>query len=411
MEDFIKEQITLGLKSFSGNLVKSLFIPSSSKETEKRRKQGFICGVCHPNGDTDLIKGANIEWIRIDIPFPFDQDGNETESSRSFKARAKRFADAGIKVMAVTPYHHDYTANGIVITSREGEKRIREIAFFLLNDLRGLVSGYQVANEMGIPRFTVPLTVKQGARFIGIQLEAMFPHRGDAIIGYNAAGPQPNLQVYMKPYYKYCDYVGYDLYMGCFFNMPGFMFIFDVIAKYLWACTGRPILLQEFGYISEGAPKTKEEKREIIRGYGFDNEKEARKNIVAFVDNLPEYMQEHIKRVCQNNESKYLDFVFNGDYKNHIYRELPKLTKIPGYPHTPQGQADFYRDILKRLYKQKCLIGAIVYCWQDSGTCYVCGQSDCPTETRWGLVDMDGNPKPSYYAVRDALAEIKSKQR
>lgn len=411
MEDFIKEQIKIGLRSLPYHLLKSAVIPRSSAETEKRRSQEFICGVCHPSDDIELIKGANIGWIRVDIPFPFDKDGNETDSYRAFKERAKRFADEGIKIMAVTPYHHDYTAAGIVIDSPAGEKRIREIAFYLINDLRGLVAGYQVTNEMGIPRFTVPLTIKQAARFIGIQLEAMFPHRGDAIIGYNAAGPQPDLQYYMKPYYKYCDYVGYDLYMGCFFSLPGFMFLFDAIAQYLWACTGRPILLQEFGYISEGAPKTKEEKREIIRGYGFDNEKEARKHIAAFVENLPPYMKEHIKHVCQNNESKYLDFVFNGDYKNHIYRELPKITKIPGYPHTPQGQADFYRDIFKRLYKRKCLIGAIVYCWQDSGACYVCGQTDCPTETRWGLVDMDGKPKPSYYAVRDAMGEIRRQQK
>ena len=67
--------------------------------------------------------------------------------------------------------------------------------------------------------------------------------------------------------------------------------------------------------------------------------------------------------------------------------------------------------IFKRLYKRKCLIGAIVYCWQDSGACYVCGQTDCPTETRWGLVDMDGKPKPSYYAVRDAMGEIRRQQK
>ena len=37
------------------------------------------------------------------------------------------------------------------------------------------------------------------------------------------------------------------------------------------------------------------------------------------------------------------------------------------------------------------------------GGCSHCGQEDCPTETRWGIVDMDHNEKPAYYAVRDAL--------
>ncbi len=409
MEDFVKEQIKYGVKSLPYHLIKSAFIPDSSAETIKMRRNEFICGVCHPGDDIEMIKGANLGWVRVDIPFPFEKNGEEREQYRHFKEKMKRYVDAGIKVMAITPYHDSYTENGIVIDSPEGEKQIREIAFFLLNDLRELVSGYQITNEMGIPRFTVPLTIKQAARFIGIQLEAMYPHRGDTIIGYNSAGPQPDLQHYMKPYFKYCDYVGFDLYMGCFFTMPGFMFVFDLIIKYLWSCTGRPILLQEFGYISDGAPKTKKEKREILRGYGFGSQSEAMKNIAAFVDHLPDYMNKHIKRVCQNNESKYLDFVFRGDYKNHIYRELPRITKIPGYPHTPKGQADFYRDIMKRLYDQKCLIGAMIYCWKDSDMCYVCGQDDCPTETRWGLVDMQEKPKPSYYAVRDALAEIRKK--
>jgi hypothetical protein len=46
-----------------------------------------------------------------------------------------------------------------------------------------------------------------------------------------------------------------------------------------------------------------------------------------------------------------------------------------------------------------------VYCWQDSGDCYVCGQVECPVETKWGLVDYNGNPKPSYYAVKEAYAD------
>lgn len=51
--------------------------------------------------------------------------------------------------------------------------------------------------------------------------------------------------------------------------------------------------------------------------------------------------------------------------------------------------------------------GLIVYCWSDSDRCYVCGQEDCPTETRWGLVTCDDKEKPSYYAVKEAFGNIK----
>jgi hypothetical protein len=63
--------------------------------------------------------------------------------------------------------------------------------------------------------------------------------------------------------------------------------------------------------------------------------------------------------------------------------------------------------VFPRLAKLPFLLGAIVYCWQDGAQCYICGQGDCPTETRWGLVDLEGREKPSYYAVRDALKGIK----
>ena len=50
--------------------------------------------------------------------------------------------------------------------------------------------------------------------------------------------------------------------------------------------------------------------------------------------------------------------------------------------------------------------GAIVYSYSDSDACYICGQSDCPVETGWGLVDLDGNPKPAYHAVKEGFAKI-----
>ena len=42
--------------------------------------------------------------------------------------------------------------------------------------------------------------------------------------------------------------------------------------------------------------------------------------------------------------------------------------------------------------------------WSDEDHCYVCGQENCPIETRWGLVDRNGRTKAAYYAVRDAFA-------
>lgn len=409
MEQFIKDQIVYGLQYLPANLIKSFFIPKENNATKALREKGFVCGVCHPNENYEQIKQANLEWIRIDIPYPFDKDGYETEGYIGFKNRCRGYVEHGIKVMAVTPYAPDYIANGADPRTPEGEKNARATARFLVEDLKDLVAGYQVTNEMGIPRFTIPLTMDEAVAFIAMHLEEMYPLRGDAIIGYNSAGPQADLHSKLRPWHKYCDYVGIDIYLGCFFSAPGFMCLFTALTRYLYALTGKPVLIQEFGYLSGGKPKTKKQKLEILGKYGVRSEKEAQNNIEKFVEKLPDGMQEHVRYVCQNDPSRYFSFIFKSDYVNHLYTELPRITKIPGYEHTPEGQAKFFTDIFDRFYNTKHICGAFIYCYSDPPMCYYCGQEDCPTETRWGLVDKDGKPKPSYYAVQKTLAKMKKK--
>lgn len=408
MEKYVIDQIRYGLKYLPKCLVRSYFEPASSAQTEAFRKKagGFICGVCHPNENYAQLKRGNIEWIRIDIPFPYDKNGSVRKSYEDFKDRCKGYKDRGFKVMAVTPYPCDYIEAGV--DPREDEQGVREIAVFLLNDLRGFIDAVQITNEMGIPHFTLPLTQEEAARFIGINAEAMYGVKQDILVGYNSAGPQVDLHLMLKPYHKYCDYVGIDIYIGCFANVGGFMYFFEALVRYLWNLTGKPVVIQEFGYISGGAPKTKEEKRAILRQYGVGSVKEAYDKIETFVDSLNDRMKEHIRRVSPD-VSHQGDFIFKSDYVNHLFKELPKTTLIPGYPHTPEGQERFFRDLIPRMYDLPFVGGLIVYCYSDSERCYMCGQSDCPTETRWGLVDVDGNEKPSYYAVRKAFGRIRGK--
>lgn len=408
MEDFVKDQISYGLKYLPANLLRSYFIRKSSDETKRIRNElGFICGVCHPTENFRQIKGANIGWVRMDIPFPFEKDGTVSSSYEGFKDKCRRFQNNGIRVMAVTPYPNDYIRYGADVRQEEGKKKIKEIARFIITDMKDCVSGLQITNEMGIPRFTIPLTLKEAAEFIAINLEAMAPLKGNIIVGYNSAGPEAGLHSMLLAYMDYCDYVGIDIYMGCFFTMPGFIWIFEALCRYLWSMTGKPVLIQEFGYLSGGAPKTRAEKKEILRSLGVNSEKEARDNIISFVENMPPHFRDHVKYVCRNNPDKYFDFIFKSDIRNHFYRELPAITKIPGCPHTPRGQAQFFEKCIERLYSLDFICGCNIYCYKDPDRCYYCGQEDCPTETRWGLVDSSEREKPSYRAVRKVFGRIK----
>jgi len=404
MEAFVKDQIIATLKHAPFHIAAGYLKKTTSPEAEQtlRKLGGFITGVCHPSENYEQIKGAGIGWIRPDIAFPFDKDGNLRQEYIDWKTKIRRYNDNGLRAFAVTPYPRTFIEHGIDPRTPAGEARVREIAAFLVTDLKGIVEGFQITNEMGIPHFTNPLTMKQAARFIGVQLAAMYPLRGDILIGYNSAGPQADLHILMRPWHKYCDYVGIDIYIGCFISAGSWMCVFDALLRYLWSLTGKPIILMEFGYISGGAPKTPEEKRERLQRYGVSSEKEAREKIDMFMENIKNINEKMWTRVTKNASGSYADYLFKSDYKNHFYSELPKRTVIKKYPHTPEGQAGFYRDIFPRLKKLPFLLGAFVYCWKDGEKCGYCNQADCPTETRWGLVDTQHREKPSYYAVRDA---------
>jgi hypothetical protein len=408
MEAYIKDQFLASVKHIPFHLAASYFKRRGCPEAERARAKagGFLKGVCHPSKNYGQIKGAGLEWNRADIPFPFDKDGNIKQNYLDWKEEMRGYRENGIRIFAVTPYPREYISAGIDPRLPEDEARVREVAAFLAIDLRDIAGAFQITNEMGIPRFILPLTMDQAARFIGIQLAAMYPLRGDCLLGYNSGGPQADLHSKMRPWHKYCDYVGIDIYIGCFIPAGNWMYMFEALLRYLWSLTGKPVILTEFGYISGGAPKTPEEKSAILQRYGASSEKEARENIDAFMAKIKEVSPKIYDYTIKNASGDYADFLFQLDFCNHFYSELPATTVIKKYPHTPEGQAGFYAELLPALAKLPFLLGAFVYCWKASDSCYVCGQSDCPTETRWGLLDMDHNEKPSYYAVRDAFAGI-----
>ena len=324
---------------------------------------------------------------------------------------AKKYAKNGIKIFGITPYPEDFIEYGLDPRNPANKEAIQDIARFYVEDLKGIVGAFQITNEMGVDRFTYPLTMKEARDFIGIQLEAMYPIRGDILIGYNltaqSLAPPNILPLMMKKYHQYCDYVGMDIYLGCFEpvlkNANQFMTVLNLIRL----LTGKPVILCEFGYISLGEPKSTKEKNEILKKYGYRSEKEARKNIDDFISNLPEELRNEFDRYADETPEYRAELMFDGEFSNHLYRELPEGYGLYGFPHTHEGQADFFSYVIPKVRELDYVIGMFVYCWQDSGDCYVCGQTDCPVETKWGLVDGEGNPKPAYYAVKEAFSDVR----
>lgn len=367
---------------------------------------GFMQGVCHAKPQYDLLNEANIEWFRDDIPFPYDKNGELSESYLNWKKESLEYVENGVRIFGITPYPEDYMEYGLDPRNPEDREAIQDIARFYVEDLKGIVGAFQVTNEMGIDRFTLPLTLDEAAEFIGMQLEAMYPIRGDIIIGYNLGGLSiATLPFKMMKYHKYCDYVGLDMYMGCFEPVLKTPDQFIILLNFVRKVTNKPVILCEFGYIGLGEPKTEEEKAEILKSYGFDSEGDARANIDEFINNLPKDLKEEITENYSNESAETkASLIFDGEYSNHIFTELQEGFGLYKYEHTHEGQGEFFEYLIPKVKDLDYVIGCFVYCWKDSGDCYVCGQVDCPVETKWGLVDYEGNPKPAYYAVKKAYS-------
>jgi len=401
---------TLILNSIVSNLSKT----SNEKVDELLNKtDGIIHGVCHPNGDYEGMNDANINWVRFDLTsLPYDEDGNLTDGYKYFKEKAKTYQDNGFKVMCVTQYPKVYIEAGYDPRDEKGKEKIKEMANFIVKDLQGCVSAFQITNEMGVDRFRSPLSLEESVDYIGIQLEAMYEDRGDIIIGFNLADfSMENYFLMMKPYWKYCDYIGLDLYLGCFENMFKELWIYDMILRGFWQQAHIPMIVNEFGYIGYGQPKTDEEKIEILKEYGYSSEEEARNDIINFINNekFPTDLKDTLYKAVENQTAEELAFkLFDDVYRDHLYRELSNGYQLNDYKHTPDDQAKFYTDVIKEHFmKMDFLCGAFMYMYTDSSACYICGQSDCPVETGWGLLDLNGNKKPAYYAVKEAYGEWK----
>ena len=389
------ETVLLTVYCFFGSLFN---LPDKRVQDLIEQNGGYIYGVCHPNENYEMLADAGLRWVRFDIPYPYESDGSVSRNYLAFKDRAKGYADRGFRVMAVTPYPRDYINIGGFDPVENAEKT-QEIAVYLYNDLKDITAAFQITNEMGLEGFMKPLNIEQAAKFIGIQLEALDPVTENFPIGYNSAGLSRDLHKLMKPYLQYCDYVGLDLYTGNQGNAKAGAYANDV--KKLYRITRKPIIMQEFGFWSEGGPKTAEQKAEILGYYGYSTEAEAIADGQAFIDKLPRQFRQRLQDGYPGEEDRWAEIVFSKEYQ-HFYGETAAET-MENIPHTPEGQAEYFRKVMGELRKLNCLAGMIIYCCQDMEYCYNCGHTWCPFETKWGLFNIDGTPKPAYYTVKEII--------
>jgi hypothetical protein len=320
------------------------------------------------SGERELMRGAGIRWLRSE-EFGFDPEiflSGERQPAQFSEARNQVAAlrQEGFSLMGITPGPKGMPGIAGIPGSREYLDNYRRICAFLGSEFRGLIDFWQVANELDIWIFRDALSLDQSIDFLksgirglsetGGQLNVginitLFPSRPGEVEGNTVLheGVSIARAIYMDPELN-LSYAGFDSYPGSW--RDGGAESWDDYLDQFHELTGKPIIIQEFGYSSAG---------DIMS----ESERSAR--------TYP----------CKARKWR---FSWRGG-------------------HTPEIQAQFIEESFKVFASKSFVVGATYFHWIDHEKCWQCGQSDCPIETAWGLVDRETNPKPSYYALRDSV--------
>jgi len=327
------------------------------------------------NADVSLMRQAGIGWVRHGFAMPFADRlyGEVSDRYRQAKTEAEAWLAGRIEVMGVSPgpgigtYRPDESGRMKLVwrdafPSWFGEpgsdqyfRCYQAVCAWLAQDLRGIVSAWQIANELEIRQFAGPLNLRQACELILAGARGLKAADPSLFVGPNSGGAPEAYYLYGRLYGEAdspLDYCGVDQYYGTW--QRGSPELWAERVAELHALTGKPIVVNEWGFSSAGELMSADERR-----MGVPN--------------------------CQ----------------------VRKWHRTWGPGHTPEGQAEFVRGAFEAFASQRdALAGVFFYRWEDQERCWQCGSSDCPVETRWGLVDLEGKPKPSFYAFQEGARKL-----
>ncbi|MEW6750118.1 MAG: hypothetical protein AB1505_03975 [Candidatus Latescibacterota bacterium] len=340
----------------------------------------FVVGTsAGEQADSALLREAGFGWIRQGFPFPLAEGlgGRPSPQYAQARAAAQAWIERGFRVMGITPLVGfeavTFTDEGSTsawqgrtppwmgeLTGEEFARNYQRVCAFLARDLQGMVPLWQIGNEWDAPAFSGPLGLRRACELVFHAARGLKEADASLTVGTNAAGISKSYyfhgRLYADPRGGDLDYCGVDQYFGSW--QPGGPDTWDAHIWELAEITGRPLLINEWGYASEG-----------------------------------EVMDE---------TEKELSLLHGAYYSGCRFRRWP-FQWDEG--HTPEVQAAYIRRALEVFggHRER-ILGLLFYRWEDQQICW-CGQADCPAQTRWGLVDPAGRPKPGFHAFREGIRQ------
>lgn len=321
--------------------------------------------------EKNLIQDAGIGWLRSGglgfDPGRFLSGQEQAGKIHVLKDKIAGLVADGFNIMGLTPGPREMGELAGRPGSPEYFDNYRRVCAALAREFKGLINHWQVANELDIWIFRRSLSLDQSVDFlkagirglketdsalkVGINI-TLFPSLPGEVDGNTESHEGVHIAkgIYHDPGLE-LDYAGFDSYPGTW--RKGGVESWDEYLDAFHELTGKPIIVQEFGYSAEGQMMSRSEDESGI---------------------YP----------C---EARKWRFSWNGA------------------GHTPETQARFIEESFKVFARKPFVIGATYYNWKDSDECWQCGKSDCPIETAWGLMDRHGNLKPAYYSLKASVKE------
>lgn len=313
-----------------------------------------------PEKRYDMVRDLGIDWIRLNVPFPWTDrlDGTISPRWESVKAAIREAAEAGLSVMPSTPTILDYPESICGTYGTPGfYDAVRRTTRFMAADLGPLApSLWQCMNELDIPTFSGDVPLAICAETCRQSAYGILDENPAAVCGTNFASWRPESRAVGELLFSGAHpfgYVGDDQYFGSW--QGGVVEDWVGVLDDMWAAFGLPILVNEWGYSSRG------------------------ETLPASA--IPAVLPPHRNPVCCNKA---------------WYNEVEG-------GHTETVQAEYFRRGLAIFRSHPHVLGNFLFCFSDARRCWQCGEEDCPAECYWGLTDVNCVPKPAYYAVRSIL--------
>ena len=316
--------------------------------------------------DYALMREAGIVWVRMGFRTPF-ADATMRSLTPEFAAQEREveaLTRHGLRVMGYTPFPGGdpdigghFPAWGGPPGSEGYVAFYEEVCRWLAERFAGVAGAWQVANELNHADWHGGLTLDQGVEFLKRGGRGVKRGNPDALVGVNMAGfGDAAMAMYGKLFPN--DTVEFD-YLGA----DGYCSPDDWPAKLaqLKALADKPLVVQEFGYASAGGTLTAEQMRTIR---------------------------------------------WTGARDRCTWLAWPPIWGER--PHTPEVQAEYVARCLALFAGEPRIVGVFVWRWDDAPRCWLCGRSSdvCPGTGHWGLVDVEGRPKPSYAAFREGARRL-----